>query len=246
MTPARCFIHPAGWDQPRIELNQDDAHHLLHVLRRAPGDAVELFNGQGGLAEATIEAADRGNVTVAIHRRRQLQRPAPLITLVQALPREQKLDFILQKATELGVARVLPILTENAVVKIKADRADDKKTRWEKIILNAARQCGSAWLPELEPARNLTTLLAGGLSSDLFIVCALTPEAKPLKDLLRGRSAAPASVAVLVGPEGDFSPSELQAILAAGALPAGLGSTVLRSETAAVYAIGALRYEFGL
>lgn len=246
MTPARCFIPPAGWDQPRIELNKDDAHHLLHVLRRAPGDAVELFNGLGGVAEATIESADRGNVTVLVHRRRQFQRPAPLITLIQALPREQKLDFILQKATELGVARILPILTENAVVKIKADRTDGKKTRWDKIILNAARQCGSAWLPELEPARTLKDMLAGGVSSELVLVCALTPEARPLKDLLRSRGTAPASVAVLVGPEGDFSPSELQAILAAGAQPANLGSTVLRSETAAVYAIGALRYEFGL
>ena len=193
----RAYVEPGSWTQDEIVLSEDESHHLIHVLRRQRGDLIELFNGTGDFAEASIASIARGSVTARVTQRRHVERRTPLITLIQALPREQKLDFILQKATELGLAHLIPVVTENAIVKIKADRAEDKKARWEKIVLNAA---------------------------------------KP----------APASIGILVGPEGDFSPAEMDAILAAGAMPVSLGSTVLRSETAAMYALSAVRYEFDL
>lgn len=242
----RAYAEPGSWKQDEIVLSEDESHHLVHVLRRQTGDVIELFNGAGDFAEASILSLARGIVTARVTGRRHIERRTPLITLIQALPREQKLDFILQKATELGLARLIPVATENAVVRIKADRADDKQARWEKIVLNAAKQCGAAWLPHIESPRNLSSWLGDRPALDLLVVCALTPDARPLKDVVRAAKPAPASIGVLVGPEGDFSPAEMDAMLAAGAVPVSLGSTVLRSETAAMYALSALRYEFGL
>ena len=242
----RAYVEPGSWTQDEIVLSEDESHHLIHVLRRQRGDLIELFNGTGDFAEASIASIARGSVTARVTQRRHVERRTPLITLIQALPREQKLDFILQKATELGLAHLIPVVTENAIVKIKADRAEDKKARWEKIVLNAAKQCGAAWLPRIEPARSLDALLQQRPALDLLIVCALTPSARAMKEVLRAAKPAPASIGILVGPEGDFSPAEMDAILAAGAMPVSLGSTVLRSETAAMYALSALRYEFDL
>ena len=242
----RAYAEPGSWMKDEIVLSEDESHHLIHVLRRQNGDVIELFNGAGDFATASITSLAHGTVTVRVTQRRHIKRRVPLITLVQALPREQKLDFILQKATELGLAQLVPVATENAVVKIKADRADDKQARWEKIVLNAAKQCGAAWLPHIEPARSLSSWLDHRPALDLLVVCALTPMARPLKDVVRAAHPAPTSIGVLVGPEGDFSPGEMEAMLAIGAVPVSLGSTVLRSETAALYALSALRYEFGL
>lgn len=243
----RCFISPDDWNRERVALDAEESHHLLRVLRARAGDEVDVFNGEGGIGRARVASVDRSRATLEITRRDAAPPPAAEITLVQALPREQKMDFIIQKATELGAACVAPLATERAVVHVGGGRAGDKKARWEKIALNAAKQCGAARLPRILAPCPLGEYLDRRPASDLFLVCALDPAARPLREVLAEARPRPVrSVAVLVGPEGDFSVDELQSILAAGARPVSLGGGVLRSETAAIYVLSVLRYELGL
>ena len=155
------------------------------------------------------------------------------------------MDLIIQKATELGASEIVPILTERAVVRLKEDRGAGKQERWEKIALNAAKQCGAAWLPKIAPVQTLKDFLAARRAFGALLVCALDETALPIGEAIQAIKARPvSSVGVLVGPEGDFSAAEMEFIRAAGAVSVSLGGSVLRSETAAIYALSILRYEF--
>ncbi len=241
----RCYVHPDDWSRPEILLDAEESHHVLRVMRKQVGDAVEIFNGAGGRGEAAVSAIRGDRVALAVRQRSETPRPCPSITLVPAVPREQKMDFVIQKATEIGAAAIAPVLTRNGVVRLTGERAAEKKPRWEKIALAAAKQSGNPWLPRIEAPRPLAEFLKSRPSFDLFLVCALHPEAAPLRDVVAARRERKTeSIGVLVGPEGDFTADELQAILSAGALPVSLGGNVLRAETAALYVLSVLRHEF--
>ena len=242
----RCLIRPEYWMQDEILLDEEESHHLLRVLRIQPGQIVETFDGAGRAGTAEF-AGPRGNRAVlrARERRERSDLSGPPITLIQALPREQKMDWIIQKATELGVAAIQPILTANCVARIKEDRADSKLERWRKIALNAAKQSGTPVIPAIEPPLTLKAALADAQQRrSLLLIGALTGPTRPLRDALRA-AQPPSSIAMLVGPEGDFTPEEQMEAIEAGACPVSFGSSVLRSETAALFAICCLRYEFG-
>jgi 16S rRNA (uracil1498-N3)-methyltransferase len=244
MTNARCYIPPSDWPLVDVTLGENESHHLLHVLRVKAGQKVEVFNGEGGTGLATVETTTRGAIAVRILERSEQKRPAVQLALIQALPREQKMDLIIQKATELGASEILPVTTEHAVVHLKQDRSEGKRERWEKIALNAAKQCGTAWLPKIFPAQALPAFLTARHKFDALLVCALDENARPIRDAIQSIKARPvSSVGVLVGPEGDFSAAEMESIRTAGAVPVSLGGSILRSETAAIYALSVLRYE---
>ena len=244
-THARCFIPPDHWNHPEVVLDAEASHHLLHVLRVKTGQTVNVFNGAGGIGVAAVELAGRHDATLRILERSEQKRPAVQFALIQALPREQKMDLIIQKATELGAAAIVPITTENAVVQLKQDRSESKRDRWGKIALNAAKQCGTAWLPKIEPIQSLSNVLKARNRFDALIVCALDENTQPIRDAIQVIKARPFSnIGVLVGPEGDFSATEMKDIRAAGAIAIRLGDQVLRSETAALCVLSILRYEF--
>ena len=240
----RCYIPPSDWLLADVALGEDESHHLLHVLRVKPGQKIEVFNGEGGTGLAVIETTGRGGITVRILERSEQKRPAVQFALIQALPREQKMDLIIQKATELGASEIIPVTTEHAVVQLKQDRSEGKRGRWEKIALNAAKQCGASWLPKISPAQNLPAFLNSRNRFNALLVCALDENTQPIRDAIQSiKARSVSSVGVLVGPEGDFSVAEMESIRAAGAVPVSLGGSVLRSETAAIYALSVLRYE---
>lgn len=225
-------------------LPADESHHLAHVLRAAVGQPVVVFDGEGREADAEIAAIGRDGVTVKLMQQRQISRLPVAFTLIQALPREQKMDLVLQKGTELGIAEILPVVSDHGVVRLR-ERGEAKRERWEKIILNAAKQCGVAWLPRVGEPRGLMETLGDLTRFDLLILCSLEPDARPLREVIaEARPLAPRSIALLVGPEGDFSSRELGAARRVGARPVTLGPHVLRAETAALYALSILKYEF--
>jgi 16S rRNA (uracil1498-N3)-methyltransferase len=240
----RCFVNPADWNEGEIELAPEESHHLLHVLRARAGQPVEIFDGEGNTGVAdVVSAKGRQAILRPLNRVHEL-RPEVRITLVQAVPREQKMDLIIQKATELGTSRIVPLITEHGVVKLKAEQIAERRERWAKIALNAAKQCGVAWLPEITSPRRLEDFLRepGG---DVLLVGALTGEPRPLKEgIAAARSRGAKSIGILVGPEGDFSAGEMEQILAVNAIPVSFGRLTLRSETAAIYALSVLSYEF--
>jgi 16S rRNA (uracil1498-N3)-methyltransferase len=210
-----------------------------------PGQRIEIFNGVGGAGEAEILSVGENRVTVRVLKRFDRKRTDVQFALVQALPREQKMDLIIQKATELGASEIIPVLTECAVVHLKEGRGAGKRDRWEKIAMNAAKQCGVAWLPRIAPIQTLKDFLAARRAFGALMVCALDENARPIGEAIQAIRARPVlSVGVFVGPEGDFSAAEMEFIRAVGAISVSLGGNVLRSETAAIYALSILRYEF--
>ncbi|MFH0879628.1 MAG: RsmE family RNA methyltransferase [Lentisphaerota bacterium] len=240
----RCFIHPSDWLNDELLLDPEESHHLLHVLRAETGSRVELFNGRGGTAAAEVVCTQGKNAALRILERRNSPPDPVRLVLAPALLREQKMDWVIQKATELGAFAIQPLITEHAVARVKPGRDQDKISRWNKIALNSAKQCGTAWLPEIRPVLTPQDALKTLQGQGSLLVGALTPDATPVRDALRAAAAnTPSQIAVFIGPEGDFSPAELRMILSAGATPVSFGRQVLRAETAALFALSVMRYE---
>jgi 16S rRNA (uracil1498-N3)-methyltransferase len=234
----RCHVPEAEQWPETVELDRATSHHLVRVLRVTPGAAVTLFNGRGASAEAEVLEAGRSGVTVRVRRRRTTPPVAPHVTLVQALIRPQPMDSVFRKATEIGASAIQPVITARCVA-----RTRERPDRWQKTLVSAAEQCGIDWLPVIEPVRTWSEFLATTGGYDALLLCSLDPAARPLKEVLRGGPAA-VRWAALVGPEGDFTPGEAAAAQAAGAVPVSLGCQTLRAETAALYVLACLRYEF--
>lgn len=242
----RCYVPPHAWCAPRVELAADETHYLTHVLRRAPGDELELFDGQGRTASARLVEVRARRATVEVLTEKRLAPPAPRLELIQAVPKGKRMELVLEKATELGVAAIRPLQTERTIVNVEASRADRKLERWRDIILSAARQCGTAWLPELHPITSWSELIAQRAAlPDCLMLGDLAPTAQSLRTVLAEvQQAGVVSLGALIGPEGDFTDAEKQAAMAIGARPVTLGATVLRTETAALFMIGAIRYQW--
>lgn len=242
----RCFVEPALWDNAHLRLQDDDSHHLADVLRKGEGDAVVVCDGRGGEALCRITGVSAGgSVTVEVLDRRHQPADMVLVTLVQAIPKSQKMEWIIPKATEIGVWRIVPVLTDRGVVQLTGERAEHRVERWRRIAVEAARQCRTAWIPQVAPIADLKHLLATGLGQDLLLVGSLEPDAVCMKGFLRARAEKPPrTAALMIGPEGDFSPEELKAAREAGAVPVSYGTRVLRVETAAIYGLSVLAYEF--
>jgi 16S rRNA (uracil1498-N3)-methyltransferase len=218
-------------------LSAADAHHARNVLRLAPGTTVNLFDGRG--REAQAQLGEAGHLTLL----QQSQTP-PLrrrITLAQAVPKKN-MDLIVQKATELGVATIIPLLSERTIVHLDDDAK--KLDRWRDIALESCKQCGNNWLPTIEPPRKAQQFFANPGIYDLKLIASLQPGAQPLKQILA--ADAPKNldtVLILIGPEGDFTPAEIASAKNAGCLPLTLGPLVLRAETAALYTLSILHHE---
>ncbi len=217
------------------------------VNRARTGATVIAFDGRG--TEWTCElVSERKQAAVLKVLARHVREALPhRITLAQALPKGPAMDAIVRKATEIGAARIVPLESERTQVHFDGDRSDKKLEKWQTAALEAAKQCGNPFLPDIAPLQTATAFLASAHDYDLKLIASLTPDARSLKTALAHFRAehgrAPKTAAWLIGPEGDFSPSEYQAATANGWLPITLGPLVLRSETAATYALSILSYE---
>ncbi|HEV7867594.1 MAG TPA: 16S rRNA (uracil(1498)-N(3))-methyltransferase [Chthoniobacteraceae bacterium] len=241
---ARFFIPPHAWNPDRLALDAAETHHALDVLRMKAGDRATVFNGQG--SEATVEFTEvaRGHITL---RRIQVSKTAPLqceITLGQAIPKGKNMDLIIEKATELGAAAIAPLLSERTVVRFDESEALAKREKWQRVVLEAAKQCGQNWLPKVTPPVPLKEFFGKGDRYDLMLIASLQPGAVPIKKALaEAGEKRPRKVLVLVGPEGDFTPAEINLARNHGCQPVTLGPIILRTETAAIYCMSVLAHE---
>lgn len=243
----RFFISPDRWDLDALSLDEGETHHLRDVLRMKPGERVAVFNGQG--AEVTAEIADVAKDVTKLKRLHHGKTP-PLpcrITLAQAIPKGKTMDLIVQKATELGAAAIVPLISERTVTQLDADEAGKKREKWRQVAIEAAKQCGQNWLPDIPVPVAPRAFFEQGRRFDLMLIASLQSDAVHLKQVLaeheEERGRLPASALVLVGPEGDFTPAESALAKSFGCRPITLGPIVLRTETASIYCMSVLSYE---
>jgi len=224
-----------------LALTGAEAHHCRHVLRLQAGDVVKVFDGRGREVECRIAALGKDEVRLEALGAWISQALPCRITLAQAVLKKN-MDFIVQKATELGVAAIAPVISDRTI-----KRPSVPPLRWHEIALDSCKQCGNNWLPEILPSQPLREFLSSTRGFDLKLVASLQPTARPLRRILAeapsiGPVPVPA-ILVLIGPEGDFTSDEYAAATAVGCQPLSLGPRVLRADTAALCALSILQYE---
>jgi 16S rRNA (uracil1498-N3)-methyltransferase len=246
----RVYVEAALTAGGRVDLPPDTAAHLVRVLRARAGDELILFNGDGREFNGAIEAVRGSRVAASVGDGRPMDRESPLsITLVQCIPRGDRMDFIVQKATELGVARIVPVLSQRSVVRLDKSQAESKANHWRAVAVSACEQCGRNRLPSIEAAQPLLSYL-GESAPGAQLRLVLEPESAPHGPAsAQGPGGAAASEVVeaeiAIGPEGGFASDELEAFRVAGFSQVGLGPRILRSETAAIAALVWLQARFG-
>ena len=219
-----------------VVLPEDAAAHLVRVLRLQPGDACVLFNGDGHDYEARIVAAGKREARADVLSARRVDNEAPLrVTLLQGIARGEKMDWILQKATELGVARIVPANSERSEVKLDAQRAEKRLAHWRGIVVAACEQSGRATLPDIAPPQALGQAVTQRAGRGFI----LDPFADNTLSSLRDATLRECTLAI--GPEGGWSPRDREQLVAAGYEGLRLGPRVLRTETAGIAAISALQ-----
>ena len=226
-------------DLQQPALGAEETHHALHVLRLKVGDTLNVFDGRGHEAQCSIVEISKDAVRLKTLTQSTTPALPCRITLAQAIPKKS-MDLIVQKATELGVASIVPLVSDRSVVKLDEDSR--RMERWHEIALDACKQCGNNWLPEIQPPRKTRDFLNSPGQFDLKLIGSLQPDSILLKAIL-GKTTKPSSILILIGPEGDFTPAELGLAKSAGCLPLSLGPLVLRAETAAIYALSILHHE---
>ena len=219
-----------------IDLPEAVAHHIA-VVRLAPGERITLFNGEGGEVQASIVSVAKRSVTAEVqaHLAREVELPYA-VTLAQALPEASKMDWIIEKAIELGASGIVPLAAQRCVVRLSSERAEKKLAHWQAIIVSASEQSGRNRLAQLAPLQEFNQW---SRQQDLHQRIILTPRAEQsLADWARHQP--PQAVTVMIGPEGGFTEAEEKAAIAAGAIGLAMGPRILRTETAGLTALAAL------
>lgn len=243
----RFYLPPNVCQPPALTLRDREAHHALHVLRVRVGETVTVLDGTGREFTCKVASATREALTLSVTEQKLIAPPPCAITLVQAIPKGKIIESIIQKAIELGAARIVPLLSERVVTQLDGDSTAAKAEKWQHVAIEAIKQSGNAWLPKIEAPITPAELLARREPHDLFLIGSLRSDARHPRERIEAfvahHQGAPKSISIWVGPEGDFTAAEIDAAEAAGALPITLGRLVLRSETAATYCLSILSYE---
>ncbi len=243
----RFHLPPEQCKGTQLALTGSEAHHAANVLRLRPGTAVTVLDGAGKVFACEVDAVSKREVHLRVMKTESDPELPYRITLLLAVPKGKLIDSIIQKATELGVARIVPLLSERVVTQLDDDGAEAKAAKWQQIAVEATKQCGQAWLPKVEAPLTPKEWLARQERFDLQLVGALRPGSRHPREFIETHRSQhggmPKSVAVWIGPEGDFTQAELDLAEAAGAKPITLGLLVLRVETAVIYCLSFLNYE---
>jgi 16S rRNA (uracil1498-N3)-methyltransferase len=243
----RFYLPPERCAGDLFRLDGREAHHALHVLRLKRSELVTVLDGSGNEFLCAVENCSRSAVTLSVSLKNFTPPPPCSLTLLQAVPKGKIIESIIQKAVELGARHIVPLLTERVVTKLDAEDAADKREKWQQVAIEAIKQCGAAWLPQIETPATIENILARREPFDLALVGSLQTERRHPRDCFQEFQAKhgclPQSVGIWIGPEGDFTLEELKQIQASGAQPISLGRLVLRVETAAIYCLSILNYE---
>ena len=243
----RFHLPPASCREDLLRLDGRKAHHALHVLRIQRGERMTVLDGAGTEYFCDIENATKNSLVLAVKEKKFTPAPACAITLLVAIPKGKIIESIIQKAVELGVHRIVPLLTERVVTLLDDDGAEAKREKWQTVAIEAIKQCGAPWLPKVEAPQTIAEFLARGEKIELSLIGSLQTERRHPREWIlefqKRHGRLPGSTAAWIGPEGDFTLAELKLLEAAGAKPVTLGALTLRVETAAIYCLAFLNYE---
>jgi 16S rRNA (uracil1498-N3)-methyltransferase len=236
MRTTRIYVDTELATQQELRLPPAQSTHLLRVLRLRPGAALTLFNGRGGEYTAELLGAEKSGARLAVREHAALERESPLgVTLLQGVARSERMDFIVQKATELGVQRIVPLSCEFSVVRLDAANRRRRGEHWRAVAVAACEQCGRNRLPQIEPIGDFAEVCAAS-SAELKLM--LLPQAP---DSLAALAMRAQSAAILIGPEGGLSGREQLLAQRCGFRACRLGPRILRTETASLAALAALQ-----
>lgn len=222
--------------------DSETLHHLLHVLRMDVGDALECSDGEGRRYAGVIKRCGSAEVVVELRLSKTAASAGVTLWLAQALIKPERFEWAIQKATELGVDRITPLITQHTVVRPVASRLERRLSRWERIVKAAAQQSGRTTCPTIDSPQPVSACLASMTRVPLILIPTLSVDAVPLKEAIE-RAIGVREVAMLVGPEGDFTREEVRTAQAQGACPVSLGRLTLRSETAALAMVAVLSHQ---
>ncbi|MCX8155081.1 MAG: 16S rRNA (uracil(1498)-N(3))-methyltransferase [Verrucomicrobiae bacterium] len=230
-----------------LQLTGAEAHHAARVLRVRRGEQVTVLNGGGRLWHCQVAAITPDRVELAVLSEETAPPSPALITLFQALPKHKTWDALLAKAVELGVSRIVAVLTEHTVPHASSDRQERQRARWQQAAIEACKQCGQPWLPEILGPLPWEEALQRWPDCELHLAGLLSHRLARVRDhfiaFTQTHGRPPASVGIWIGPEGDFSPAEVEALRGRGACPINLGRLVLRVDTAALAALALVQDE---
>jgi 16S rRNA (uracil1498-N3)-methyltransferase len=240
MSESRVWLDASLETGARVELPEGPFRHLVQVLRMQAGETLVVFNGQGGEYEAVLETVAKRSATLRVGTFREVDRESPLqLTLVQGISKGDRMDFTIQKAVELGVSAIVPVLTERCNVNLDRERQEKKLEHWRGIIVSACEQSGRTRLPVLEPIRKLADWLGTPNPHPRLALDPLAADSLSAVDLPGG------ACSVIVGPEGGLSEGELATLGRAGCRGVRLGPRVLRTETAGAAVLAVLQAQAG-
>lgn len=238
----RFFLRTSAGLGSIVALSESDSHHAARVLRLEKGEAVEILDGSGRCLGAEVVETGKRSTRVTILSERSISAP-PRVELAPSLLKGKAMDLLVQKVTELGVARLWPLATERAVVQIRKEEGPEKVEDWTRTAIEACKQCGNPWLPAIESPRSLSDFIESA-EPGFLVVASLRSDAQSARQLfstLRPRLSG--KVTLVLGPEGDFTSEEEESLRRAGAKPMSLGPLVLRAETAAIAGLALLQNE---
>ena len=243
MSRRRFYTQPTDISGTLINLSKEETHHLVHVLRLKPADEVFVFDGCGNEYRCSFRAANGSRAELELIEMLGDSVESPVrLTLAQSLAKNDKFDFIVQKATELGVSRIVPLTTEHSDVRLGRDQAAARLDRWRRISLEALKQCGRRRLVEITLPITISRLTE---SEDAGLLLVFSEKGGISIAAALRQAGTPNSVTALIGPEGGWSDAELTLLDGRGATAVGLGPRILRTETAAVVAITLVQHSLG-
>lgn len=241
----KFHVRPEAVHGDRVVFDAGETRHLVRVLRLGPGDLVQVVDGQGSEFQVRLESIEGRSATGTILARSTAASESPLVlTLAQGIPKGDKMEWIVRTVTELGVARIVPLLTERTVVRLDPGRWRDRVRRWQRVAKEAAKQCGRTVIPAVDAPRSLQEFAEADWKTELAL-CLWEGERRGLGELLAETAGRVTSALLVVGPEGGLAPREVEALAARGFKVAGLGPRILRTETAGPVGVALLQARFG-
>jgi 16S rRNA (uracil1498-N3)-methyltransferase len=240
----RFFVPSHQISGPRVTIMGSDAKQIKNVLKLKEGDMLEVLDGSSKVFAVKINSVKSDEVLCFVTSSRSMKtEPAVKITLIQSIAREAKMDMVIQKCTELGVTKIVPVVSERTIIKLDQEKKDKRLSRWQRIAKEAAEQSSRAVVPGIEEIKDFAEALGQEKGTDLKLIPWEMEEKTSIKTVLKENKKVK-SLSLAIGPEGGFSSKEVKEAKAAGFIPVSLGKRILRTETAGIAVLSMINYEF--